>query len=917
MDLDVGLEHPLAIEILSLRDALSQQQRTTQQATAQIQKYAFEALSANSHARQLGVENDVLQSELDILRAPRPTASSSTTEAELTLALRRVNSRLEHTENALREAEASLLHVQAERERTAGEVAAAYHLLEEARSQVVELRSTLATHELEKKSYETALTEYAALVRTLEKRASESDKLTNGHDNGSSHSLPRFPAAEGVEEIKGLTTELARAQADLSTLQAQLDVERRAGEEERARLAETRAELERRNADDKSAAALVERYMKFSQHHTDVLQRALTDQSTRHEATRNSLVQRVEHLEHSLSKESARNLQLRAAVDTLIDDLARESAGRRREVRLRLAIAGREAKVEEALQRWERKIREHPRAQTPSDEAAGLLFGLEELDHFHRIIDVLGAPVVFRSATDGSNDDSLPGPLARILAADIAVEALTAELERETARRIELERERAQYIISPVDLQGEDPSPKPELELEPESQPFSAMPSSTSVSLLSHDTTSQASLAESMTTVSIHEAPLSTPVLTIGTSKPEILVPSLDTSSAPPSAPPVIPPAAPSIVPSTVVPTVPPTAPSVIPSSSLPVAPPKVPPIPSTSVIPFPASSPILPKAQELAGPPSLYDDPVVQELLARLPTALKRYASFQTDFRDCHLALGTLKTELRQKPRSYLLTAVERLDDYNEDARVEVEIRIADEARTANGIEAMLHLGQTDAIEQLRAFVEGTTPEAQKAIATATRKRDDLEHDIAAVKLVVHSPESEPGHSALLSPTPEPEPPSPGLQSWGWKRPFRQSVTAPASPLGIGFPFPQQTLRRMASGTLGHGRGLSFGGNEGKEHAQADPIAAIGLRIPMPAYQPPPPATPTSSLPMSPLNPSHMGPSTLILERSRSRTTSMYHLGLGRNPSGLDMSKRQMSVTPTSKLAGEDAGDESDDSVE
>ncbi|KAG8679723.1 hypothetical protein FRC08_016784 [Ceratobasidium sp. 394] len=404
------------------------------------------------------------------------------------------------------------------------------------------------------------------------------------------------------------------------------------------------------------------------------------------------------------------------------------------------------------------------------------------------------------------------------------------------------------------------------------------MPSSTSVSLVSHDTTSQASLAESITTVSIHEGPLAAPAPAMEISERE----------TPPDLP----------DPPTGSPT-----------------PPEVPAAPSTSVIPFPASSPALPKPQELAGSGSLYDDSTVQELLAQLPTALKRYAPFQTAFRDCHLALDALKCELRQKPRSYLLTAVERLDDYNEDARVEVEIRIADEARKANGLEAMLHLGQTDAVKLLQELVEGTAPEVQKALATATRKRDDMEHDIAAVKLVVHAPEAEPEHGVSLSPTPEAEPLSPGLQPWGWKRPFQQSIpTRPASPLGLAFPSPQQALRRMASGTMGHSRGLSFGGGEAKEHV-LDPIAAMGLRIPMPAYQPPPPATPTGTFPSSPLKPSHMGPPTLILERTR--TTSIYHVGIGRSPSGLDMSKRQTSITPTSKLAGEDTGEDSDDSVE
>ncbi|QRV75429.1 myosin heavy chain [Ceratobasidium sp. AG-Ba] len=872
MDLDVGLEHPLAIEILSLRDALSQQQHATQQATAQLQKYAFDALSANNRARQLGAENDALQSEVDILRAPRPTASPSNTEAELTLALRRANSRLEHTEKALQEAEVTALHAHGERERTAGEVAAAYHLLEEARSQVVELRSALASHEHEKKSYETVLSEYAALVRSLEKRASESEVPPVERDGKSTHSSPKLTPSGDTEHIKELTREIARARADLGTLQAQLDVERRVGEEERLKLAQTRAELEKRIADDKSAAALVERYMKFSQHHTDVLQRALADQSTRHEATRTSLLQRIEHLEHALSKESARNIQLRASVDTLVDDLARESAGRRREVRVRLAIAGREAKVEESLRRWERRIREHPKQQTQPDEAAGLFFDLDDLDQFHRIIDNLGAAITFRTTADASNDDSLSGTLSRILAAEIAVEALTAELERETSRRMDLERERARFIGSPTH------SPRESIHIKPESQSFSTMPSSAAVSLISCRTTSQDSLAESATTVSVQESPQIAFTLVTEVSKQENLPSSPD---APPKA----------------------VTPEAVPVSS------------STSVIPFPASSPALPRAQELTQPISLHEDPTIQKLLARLPTALKRYESFQATFRDCHLTLSALKTELRQKPRSYLLTAVERLDDYNEDARVEVEIRIADEARTANGLEAMLHLGQTEAVSQLQSLVDGTAPDVQKAFATATRKRDDLEHDIAAVKLVVHAPQEEPEHNSLLSPNPVAEPVSPGSQSWGWKRPFRQSIpTQPASPLGIAFPFPQQTIRRMGSGTMGHNRGSSFGGNDAKEHTHTDPFAAMGLRIPMPAYQPPPQATPTTSFPSSPLRPSHMSASPLVLERPR--TTSMYHVGIGRSPSGLDASKR-LSMTPRSKTPTEDAGEESDDSVE
>ncbi|EUC56923.1 hypothetical protein RSOL_205030 [Rhizoctonia solani AG-3 Rhs1AP] len=382
---DIGLDHPVAIELLSLRDALAQQQHATQQATTQVQNYASEVSAANKKARQLGAEIATLRAELDFLRAPRPAASPSPAEAELTLALRRANSRLAEIQTQLLEANTSVVHTLAEQERTSDEVSEAYRLLEAARAQEVELRATLAERDIEKRTYELALGEYAALVRDLEKR----EGMGAAHLN-----LQEAVSAGDVELVKELTTEVARSKADIESLQAQLNVERRASELERVRLAEVRTELGKREADDRSAAALVERYMKFSQHHTDVLQRALNDQSIRHSATVASLSQHVENLELALASESARTKQLQSSVDNLVEDLARESSGRRREIRIRLAIAGRTAKVEEDLRRWERRIREHPQSQSPQ-QTSDLLFGLQELEQFRDIVNVLGAPLVF------------------------------------------------------------------------------------------------------------------------------------------------------------------------------------------------------------------------------------------------------------------------------------------------------------------------------------------------------------------------------------------------------------------------------------------------------------------------------------------------------------------------------------------
>ncbi|CEL55819.1 myosin heavy chain [Rhizoctonia solani AG-1 IB] len=838
--IDIGINHPVAIEILSLRDALAQQQHATHQAATQVQKYASEVSLANKNTRQLSAELKTLQAELDILRAPRPISTPSPAEAELTLALRRANSRLEETETQLLEANTSVAHALAERERTSDEVSEAYRLLEAARAQEVELRTGLAERDAEKRVYELALGEYAALVRDMEKHEGE----------GVVHlDLKNLVAAGEIEQIKELTAEVARAKADIGSLQAQLEAERRSGELERAQLAEVRTLLGKREADDKSAAALVERYMKFSQHHTDVLQRALNDQSTRHSATVTSLSQQIEKLEHALAAESTRTRQLQSSVDTLVEDLARESFGRRREVRVRLATTGRTAKIEEDLRRWERRIREHPRSQG-AGQFPELLFGLQELDQFRDIVDLLGAPLIFRDAAiSGSEDDALNGPLARILAAEVAVESLAAELEREMTRRIELERERAQLPTAPLlgNLTYDIPP------LKAKAPDSSTIPSSASVSITSLRSSSGLSLvtSEASTSVSLEESALSVP--TALPTLPIIGLPLAQREVEDPfitATPPIVPPT---------------SAPEPAPAST----------------IPFPSSPSPPPEPVKAPESQSLHDSPEAQALLSQLPTALQRYTPFQNVFRDCHVTLSALKSELRSRPRNHLLIAVERLYDYNEDARVEIEIRVADEARKANGFETMLYLSLANVLDDLRAFVDGSAPDIRKALEMAERKRNELEHDISTIKASVYAPEAQ---VEVETPASQP-PPSP---LWG-----RKMSLGPGF-LGTGRPL----LRRVASGTLGHGRASSLGGDEHSDLSPKDPLAGLRLKIPMPNMV-------TSPLP-SPMKPN----SPLVLERTR--VTSMYRVGLGSSRSRLDVANRSMTVTPTSR-----ADEESDDGVE
>jgi hypothetical protein len=230
------------------------------------------------------------------------------------------------------------------------------------------------------------------------------------------------------------------------------------------------------------------------------------------------------------------------------------------------------------------------------------------------------------------------------------------------------------------------------------------------------------------------------------------------------------------------------------------------------------------------------------------------------------------------------LQTALDRLNDYAEDARVELEIRIADEALMARGFEALLSVpgalsstsfsslsqphahddheaapSQSDVENQIEAFISGTDLGVQKSQRSLSRKLDDIQHDIASIKLAVHD-------TVLAPPTPTTAPASNG-GGGGWTSWIRSSPSVPLNPgsasgLGLG-PGPAPTFGNvMTSPRLRHSPSLNFQ----VQSKKGDPFASLGLRVPMPSYV---------------LQGASQAP-------QRSRTVStMYMLGLGaRQPS-------------------------------
>jgi hypothetical protein len=178
--------------------------------------------------------------------------------------------------------------------------------------------------------------------------------------------------------------------------------------------------------------------------------------------------------------------------------------------------------------------------------------------------------------------------------------------------------------------------------------------------------------------------------------------------------------------------------------------------------------------------------------LLEELRRTRTRYDELSRAFHDCHLSLQALKEEAANAsnetpPWPTLRTVINRLDDVNEDARVELEIHIADEERLMEGYAALLALsGLSDTAEpsaestietEIQAFISGTDPKVMRSISTFNRKRDELEHDVANAKRVVHNlalgnlpPSSSPDIPlSLPSPDPGGSLPSDSLRGRKW----------------------------------------------------------------------------------------------------------------------------------------------------
>ncbi|CAA7271156.1 unnamed protein product [Cyclocybe aegerita] len=395
-------EHPLALELKSLRASLVRFQEEAHASALKLQRHSLDVSQVQQRAVQIERENEVLRSELQVLRAtPHPDADPSSSSPsssppstqiqELTLSLRRLSHKLTLTEESLlsKTTELVTVHANLTKSRAALEEAYALGARVRGREEAGLARERDAEWKVrrleeEKRMTDRVLGEYARLVRSLEAklvsaRTSVTSPTTpdtpeawkqNGHVRTSSTSSLSDPLSssflEATFNLKQLTSQfqseheelhkqVERLRAELEVVNSKLEGEKKGEKTVLAEFGRAKTELEKLRIENGSAAKMVARYMQFSQSSTNTLLNTLSSLKTRHAATLATLSEQNNELSLQRQSLEAENAVLRDRLDEVGAELAKEVYGRRREVGLRIKMGGREEGMREGLGRWVRR----------------------------------------------------------------------------------------------------------------------------------------------------------------------------------------------------------------------------------------------------------------------------------------------------------------------------------------------------------------------------------------------------------------------------------------------------------------------------------------------------------------------------------------------------------------------------------
>ncbi|KAJ7221226.1 hypothetical protein B0H12DRAFT_1031479, partial [Mycena haematopus] len=694
---ELSSSNPLAEELTSLRALVDRFQTEAHSSAIKLQRHALSTSADSARVADLEAENRLLTTELAVLRAnPENTYNEKDTVAELTLSLRRLNAKLSLTETALAEHTRALAESTARAAQQRHAADEAYALAarlrgreEEGRQREAAMQRALVQAREETRLTDGVVREYAALVRNLDDRARRrGSDVELAIDGGSTPTLvavdpdPESHLEDGKTQLAALVQTFGHENDALAARVETLEAEREVAQAQLAaantliaelgdELARAKFEREQARVDDRSAAGMVERYMRFTQQTTTALHASLKALRARHAATLETLHATVARLTEKLGVAERETSTLRTALDAAALDVLRESVARRREVALRVRMVGREERVRRALGA---AVRRHHR-----DERHGGAVGeggedsrlREDVRGVLRMLDAdisSSSSVLSEDHNDEGKDEGKDdhGSQARISVLEGAVQELVRELEGEVGRRV------ADADSTP----RPPPAPAPAVTAQPASG-------------------SDADSAQSTLAPALTNGRTTAPAPTKGT--------------------------------------------------------------PGTAPAPAPTTAPAPTNAR-------------AHPLLADLAAASTRYAALQAAFRECHLALQDLRAELESgrpppthtltptphtpphtspthttPPRDVLRLAVERLYDWTEDARVELEIRVADGRVLVRGWEAIGALELASGGGQLEGEPEeggGGVEDVRRHLARDAEaqagfrsKLDDVEHDIAVLK--------------------------------------------------------------------------------------------------------------------------------------------------------------------------------------
>ncbi|TDL27319.1 hypothetical protein BD410DRAFT_782408 [Rickenella mellea] len=886
-------DHPLARELTSLRRAVTIYQEEANASSVKLQRQSLEYSNALNQANILHSENERLRKEVQVLRThPDTTPHGDALQVqELTLALRRLSEKLTLTENTLLQRTSELRHALREKRVAEHSEREAHHFASrlkenelEGRQRERELAQLLGDTEEAKKRADGVVKEYAELVKSMEGRQKRTisssqpvEQLNEDVLLVSPRSVDTLPddiigrkklIQEMNDHTNGLEAEILRLHGEIETRDSRIEALKKAGKEEAEKLVAAEMQVQKLLTDDKAAARMVSRYMKFSQSSTDLLHDAMTNMKLRHETTMANMEAQLRSLEECLANETHHSNTLRGALDELTGDISRELYGRRREISLRLSLISREENIAESFKRWYLKVRELSEKVTASHEATpSVVFHnvLNDLEHILESMDSL--PSVASHS---------PGALARILVAEDAVSTLATELQNEKDKRLALIRQLVLFEnhadsehksvtssdrdakvklcdgpratdsstevprvrrgmagpqkyesgdVNPVTSSGQE-TPATELIPLPETAPVQLhivtgnSPASPPMRKEPSHSHSQPSMprtydttASSPTLHTDNEAKVTFPMLEEKTETPvgDFVI----TLHHPDGSPPL----------------------------SL-----------QSDKHPFRVVSPAEPEnavsesncAVGVAVSPCMQ-----QELLARLAQVRHRYEKMQRGFSDCHTSLQVLRRSFSNPTLEgfpgILQRAVDRLDDFTDGVRVELEIRIADEERISKGYETLLSIpgafqdeqAKIETLYDIEEFIDEVDPASRRTRTQFKTNLDDLMHDIAVIKSALHESET-----LDQSPSETTEPTS----GWsGWAAGILPSPSRPSTPTPtFGNVITSPLLRHSSSFTTPR---------DGR--SPVDRFAALGLRVPMPSS---------------------------VSQPSRTRKPSLFNLGIGRS---------------------------------